>query len=230
MLCEYSTAAQSVADGQPDLAPALTNPSSQGQYTAILPTINFSSRLFQGITNILGLVCVCIVAILYAHIGCKVFYRNILRGYFRAPSLSSPKSHMYWSATVCGYFLLAWVLGSAIPNIADLNTIVGAACILQFTYTFPPLLLVGHWVQKDASEGDIPWHPGLAAWSTRRDTWREAARWKRGFKKYWYAKVGLVSSLRNGHWHCHWGFMLMARSSCHSDVWPSVYSAFTRGS
>lgn len=165
----------------------------QGQYTNILPTVNISSTIFQGVTNILGLVCVCVIAILYAHIGCKVFYRNILRGYFKAPSLTSSKSTIYWCLTVIGYFALAWVLGSAIPNITDLNTIVGAACILQFTYTFPPMLLVGHWVQRDAIAGDNPWQPGIEPWSNRVDTWWCLSRWKRGFRRHWYAKITLVS-------------------------------------
>lgn len=124
-----------------------------------------------------------------------MFYRNILRGYFGAPSLSQAKSGLYWSATVCGYFAVAWVLGSAIPNITDLNTIVGATCILQFTYTFPPMLLVGHWVQKDALQGEQAWEPGMEPWSTRIDSWKDMSRWKRGFKKYWYAKITLVSIL-----------------------------------
>lgn len=130
---------------------------------------------------------------MYSHIGCKVFYRNVLRGYFKAPSLSNARSTLYWSATVCGYWTVAWVIGSAIPNITDLNTVVGAACILQFTYTFPSALLVGHWVQRDAIKGDNHWEPGVAPWSNRVDTWRDWSRWRRGFKPYWYAKFALVS-------------------------------------
>jgi hypothetical protein len=180
--------------------------SFQGQYTNILPTVNIDNILFQGLTNILGLICVTIIAVMYSHIGCKVFYRNVLRGYFKAPSLTSAKSTGYWCAVVCGYWALAWVVGSAIPNITDLNTVVGAACILQFTYTFPSMLLVGHWVQRDAIKGDTKWEPGVEPWTNRVDSWRDTSRWRRGFKPYWYAKVALVS--------CGTGPSLRRCSSC----------------
>lgn len=48
------------------------------------------------------------------------------------------------------YWTLAWIIGAAIPQISNLTSFVGAACILQFSYTFPPLLLVGFNVQNDA--------------------------------------------------------------------------------
>lgn len=172
--------------------------SFQGQYTNILPTVNIDSILFQGLTNILGLICVTIIAVMYSHVGCKVFYRNVLRGYFKAPSLTAAKSTGYWSAVVCAYWAVAWVVGSAIPNITDLNTVVGAACILQFTYTFPSALLVGHWVQRDALTGDDKWEPGVAPWSNRLDSWRDASRWRRGFRPYWYAKAALVGRWTKG--------------------------------
>jgi hypothetical protein len=34
---------------------------------------------------------------------------------------------------------LAWVIAAAIPQISNLTSFVGAACILQFSYTFPPM-------------------------------------------------------------------------------------------
>ena len=106
----------------------------------------------------------------------------------------SPRGRWYWSATVIAYWLVAWILGSAIPSINALVTLVGAACILQFTYTFPPVLALGYWVQIDAGKADNPWAPGMAAKSNRIDSWRDKSRWVRGFKKYWYVKVFLVST------------------------------------
>ncbi|KLT41353.1 hypothetical protein CC85DRAFT_247783 [Cutaneotrichosporon oleaginosum] len=187
--------------------------SFQGQYTNILPTVNIDSILFQGLTNILGLICITIIAVMYAHIGCKVLYRNVLRGYFGAPSLAAAKSTAYWSALVCAYWAVAWVIGSAIPNIADLNTVIGGACILQFTYTFPAAMLVGHWVQRDAIKGDTQWEPGVQPWSNRIDSWRDASRWRRGFRRYWYAKITLVV------------FVLGALSLCGLGIYSGVVSA-----
>ncbi|GMK56337.1 hypothetical protein CspeluHIS016_0301770 [Cutaneotrichosporon spelunceum] len=187
--------------------------SYQGQYTNILPTVNIDSVLFQGLTNILGLICVTIIAVMYSHIGAKVFYRNVMRGYFKAPSLTSSKSTLYWSAVVCGYWAVAWVIGSAVPNITDLNTVVGAACILQFTYTFPPALLVGHWVQRDALKGDSVWEPGIEPGSNRVDSWSDKSRWRRGFRPYWFAKLFLMV------------YVLCALATCGLGIYSGVQGA-----
>jgi hypothetical protein len=117
----------------------------------------------------------------------------VLREYFHAPDFTSSKGRWYWSASVIVYWAVAWILGSAIPNITSLVTLIGAACILQFTYTFPPILLCAYWMQIDAMKGDTQWQPGMAPGSGRVDTWRNASRWKRGFRPYWYLKTFLVS-------------------------------------
>ena len=44
------------------------------------------------------------------------------------------------------YWSLAFIGGSAIPQVQTISGLVAAICIMQFTYSFPPLLLVGfHW-------------------------------------------------------------------------------------
>jgi archaellum biogenesis protein FlaJ (TadC family) len=45
---------------------------------------------------------------------------------------------------------IAWLLAAAVPQISHLGSFVGAACIMPFTYTFPPLLLLGYNAQNDA--------------------------------------------------------------------------------
>ncbi|KZP18705.1 hypothetical protein FIBSPDRAFT_893296 [Athelia psychrophila] len=166
--------------------------SFQGQYSSILPALDFANRGLSLGANIIGLVSTAIASVLYANIGVKVLYENVLRAYFHAPELVTPKGRIVWTSSVIVYWALAWVIGSAIPNITALVTLVGAACILQFTYTFPPILLCGHWMQRDALLGDQPWEPGMAPGSNRIDTWRDLSRWKRGFLPYWYYKVFLI--------------------------------------
>ncbi|KAL1407918.1 hypothetical protein Q8F55_004713 [Vanrija albida] len=158
----------------------------------LLPSLNFANVPLQLAANAIGLVCTGLAGVLYANVGVKVFYQNVLREYFGAPTLATRRGSVIWSITMALYWALAWVVGSAVPNLNALVTLIGAACILQFTYTFPPILLLGFWVQKDAIAGDLPWQPGQPAWSNRVDTWRDLSRWKRGFRPYWYAKLGLV--------------------------------------
>lgn len=165
--------------------------SYQGEYTAILPSLNFDNYPMQLACNIIGLISTAVATVLYANVGVKVIYHNVFRTYFKAPELHTRKGTFIWTFLVIGYWAVAWVLGSAVPNIASLSTLIGAACILQFTYTFPPLLLLGHWMQTDACKGDEPWQPGVPEYSNRVDSWRDFSRWKRGFKKHWYAKTFL---------------------------------------
>ncbi|KAL1406722.1 hypothetical protein Q8F55_006126 [Vanrija albida] len=169
--------------------------SMQGQYTAILPMINFTSIVFQAVTNFINVLTMSITALLYANIGVKVFYQNVLREYFKAPPLHSRKGGLIWSITVTFYWGLAWLVGAAVPDLLALVTIVGAVCTLQFTFTFPPLLLLGHWVQTDALEGDANQGrlvEGKDPLTERVDTWRDLSRWRRGFKRYWWAKTWLL--------------------------------------
>ncbi|RSH78012.1 uncharacterized protein EHS24_002463 [Apiotrichum porosum] len=163
----------------------------QGQYTSILPNLDFQNTTLSLVTNVIGLVSTGVATVLYANIGIKVFYHNVLRAYLKFPDFNSKKGMFVWPWLVIAYWAFAWVIGSAIPSISSLVTLIGAACILQFTYTFPPILLLGFWMQKDAIKGDRPWEPGMEPWSNRIDTWRDSSRWKRGFRKYWYVKACL---------------------------------------
>lgn len=79
---------------------------------------------------------------------------------------------LYWGA--------AWIVAAAVPQISGLVAFVGAACILQFSYTFPPILLVAFNCQKDSMLPEEEFNPVTG--ETRRvdHGWR---RWMRGYKK-----------------------------------------------
>lgn len=79
---------------------------------------------------------------------------------------------VYWGA--------AFILAAAVPQVSNLSAFVGAACILQFTYTFPPLLMVGFNVQKDAILPDEEYNPETNE-ICRRDS--GVKRWIRGYKQ-----------------------------------------------
>ena len=67
------------------------------------------------------------------------------------------------------YWALAFIVASAIPQVQTISGLVAAVCIMQFTYTFPPLFLLAFTMQIDAAKND----PG--------DSWRAPSRWVRGF-------------------------------------------------
>lgn len=159
----------------------------------MLPTINMANRVFQGVTNIIGLFLAMAISVLYANIGCKMVYRLILRRFWSKPSLTSRASRPWWALTTVFYWTVAWLVGSAIPNISDLSNVISSVLVMPMTYVIPPALLVGHWVQSDAMTADYPWRPGMDPYANRTDNWKNLSRWRRGFKPYWYAKLGLVS-------------------------------------
>lgn len=83
------------------------------------------------------------------------------------------------------YWSLAFVVGTAIPQVQTISSLVAAMCIMQFTYTFPPLLWAGFHMRLDAARGDVG------------DTWLQPSRWVRGIMTgRWHYKVfNIVLSL-----------------------------------
>jgi len=67
---------------------------------------------------------------------------------FRAPGLTTIPGKIVWAFLIPVYWGIAFVLAAGIPNFAGLTSVVAAFCILQFTYTFPPLLSVAFWIKK----------------------------------------------------------------------------------
>lgn len=90
------------------------------------------------------------------------------------------------------YWSLAFIVGSAIPQVQTISGLVAAICIMQFTYTFPPLLLAGFQMQLDAAVND----PG--------DTWRQPSRWIRslGGRRWYYKWFNLVLFLGSAAMAC----------------------------
>ncbi|KAJ5723994.1 hypothetical protein N7488_002029 [Penicillium malachiteum] len=164
---------------------------------------------YQTLCNALSFVTGAIAALLYGNIGIKVFYSSVLRDVFHLPPLDTKIGKWLWVLLVPIYWVLAWVIAAAIPQIANLTSFVGAACILQFSYTFPPLLLVGYHVQKDAMLPEEEFNPQTGQ-AQRVDSGMK--RWIRGYKvKFWWNTFDLV-------------YALAALSLAGLGIWASVVS------
>ncbi|KAH8112279.1 transmembrane amino acid transporter protein-domain-containing protein [Phellopilus nigrolimitatus] len=140
----------------------------QGQFTLALAYQGLSQFAWQTVGNVLALITGIIAAGLYGNIGIKVAYYHIVEQWFNGPPLMSKRGRFVWTGMVILYWSLAFIVGSAIPQVQTISGLVAAVCIMQFTYTFPPLLLVGFQMQVDAGKND----PG--------DSWWNASRWIRG--------------------------------------------------
>ncbi|KAJ5760649.1 hypothetical protein N7520_007805 [Penicillium odoratum] len=104
--------------------------SAQGQFTYNpayegIPNTNGAYR-WQTVGNAISFVTGVIAALLYGNIGIKVFYSSVLRDLFHFPPLDSKIGKWIWVACVPVYWILAWVVAAAIPQISNLTSFVDA--------------------------------------------------------------------------------------------------------
>lgn len=158
--------------------------SYQGQYAYNPVMQGLSPYNWQTATNIMNLVTGLIAAALYGNIGIKVAYIEVFEELFHAPPLTSRMGKIIWVALVPAYWVIAWVVCAAIPQFSYISGLVGAVCILQFTYTFPAILAFGFQIQKDAMVvGTEVFDPVTKSYSYVD---RGFKRWTRGFKVKWH--------------------------------------------
>ena len=155
----------------------------QGQYTYNNAPQGISAYAPQTACNAISVVSGLIAACLYGNIGIKVLYNNVGRDFLKAPLLESKKGKLLWVVLVPIYWGAAFVIALAVPQITNLSAFVAALCILQFTYTFPPLLMIGFKAQRDAILPEEIFDP-----NTGRVTHIDSGmkRWIRGLKKQWH--------------------------------------------
>lgn len=99
-----------------------------------------------------------------------------------------------WIAVVPVYWSIAYVIGAAIPDFAGFTGIVAAACILQFTYSIPPLLHVGFNTLRNASINDGGFDPSTGEVAIQD---RGLKRIIRGFfgRRWWLNVFNLLYGL-----------------------------------
>ena len=110
--------------------------SAQGQFTYPLAYqgIPASAYVWQTLGNAVAYTSGLIAMALYGNIGIKIIYASVLQDVFGAPPLDRKMGKILWAGIVPVYWGLAFVVAAAVPQIANLITLVGALCILQFQY------------------------------------------------------------------------------------------------
>ncbi|KAG0706985.1 transmembrane amino acid transporter protein-domain-containing protein [Suillus ampliporus] len=154
--------------------------SYQGQYVVNPANQGISAYALQTATNAISLTAGLIAAALYGNIGVKVIYNNILVELMGFPDLTARRGKYYFSAAVLVYWSIAFVIGSAVPQFSNISSLIAAVCIFQFTYTFPPFMILGYCMQVDATKGDREFDINNPH-AHRVDTWKQLSRWKRAF-------------------------------------------------
>lgn len=129
----------------------------QGQYTFNPSYMGVSGYGWQTVGNSLTLVSGLIAAGLYGNIGVKVFYNNVFIDMFKAPVMDTPRGKIYYAALVPIWWSIAFIIAAAIPDYFGFVSVISASCLLNLTYTLPPLFALGFDIQKGAicaEEGD----------------------------------------------------------------------------
>lgn len=161
----------------------------QGQYVFNPSYQGVSPYGWQTFGNVLGLITGMIAAVLYGNIGIKVLYNNVGRDIFKFPILESKKGKWIFAAFVPLYWILAFIVAVSVPQITSWIVFVGAAAILQFTYTFPPFLMVGFKSQRDAILPEETYDPNTGA-VHRVDSGTK--RWIRGYVSSAFPSMTLI--------------------------------------
>lgn len=165
----------------------------QGQYVMNPANQGTSNYAWLTSLNVISVVSSLIAAGLYGNVGIKVVYITIVRRAIPSlPDLDDGfRGRMTWSIMVFTYWALAFVVASAIPQFSSLTSLVGAACILQFSYTFPPIMYMGITIREDAGALDtVDYESGTV---TKYDSWKQWSRWKRGlFARPWWVAANFV--------------------------------------
>jgi len=151
-----------------------------GQYStsAIGQTIN--PFALQSVSNVFSLLTGAVACLLYMNIGMKTVYVEVFQEIFNFPILQSKKGRWLWYAMGPVYWALAFIVGASVPNLFGVANCVGSLLILNFTYTFPPLLYVGYRCQIDAMLPGEGFDPETGV-TVRHDG--GFTRWSRGFRK-----------------------------------------------
>ncbi|OXV05166.1 hypothetical protein Egran_07066 [Elaphomyces granulatus] len=150
----------------------------QGQYSYQISYQGVSSYGLQTLCNMIAVFSAIIAAGLYGNIGIKVLYNNIFIDFFKFPELNTHSGKVIWAITVPIYWTIAFVIAAAIPDFFGLVSVMAAFTLVQFTYSFPPLLALGYCIKRAAMQDGEGFDPATGH-VVRHDS--GIKRWIRGF-------------------------------------------------
>ncbi|KZF25025.1 amino acid transporter-like protein [Xylona heveae TC161] len=154
--------------------------SYQGQFTINPVYQGLSPYAWQSVGNVLAIVQCVIYGALCSNIAIKLLWQTFVQEGFKGPDIDSHVGQILWIFLIPLYWFLAFVIATAVPQFSNISSLIAALCIQQFTYTFPPILMLGFEIKKDAMQEGEGFDP-VTRTVTRRDSgWR---RWRRGIAK-----------------------------------------------
>ena len=85
---------------------------------------------------------------MYFNIGMKTVYLEVFQEVFKFPPIVEKKGRIFWYCLGPIYWILAFLVAAAVPNINGIVSLVGALFMINFTYSVPGLMYLGWSVQK----------------------------------------------------------------------------------
>ena len=163
--------------------------SNFGQYAASNIYQVIEPFSLQTVSNVFSLLTGMIACILYFNIGMKTVYLEVFEEIFHFPNINTKKGKWMWLALGPLYWIIAFLIAAAVPNLNGIVSMIGGLLALNFTYAFPGAVFVGYQIHEGAvqdGEGFDP-HTGL---TTYHDS--GIKRWTRGFFNRWYLTIPTV--------------------------------------
>jgi amino acid permease len=178
-----------------------------GQYSANNIVNVIRPYPLQTAGNILTMLTGFIAVFMYFNIGMKTIYLEVFQQAFGFPPISTRRGQIYWYCLGPIYWILAFVVAAAVPNIGGIVSFVGALFMINFTYSFPGMLYLGHIIQKAAALPGEGFNPYTRV-TTRLDTGTK--RWVRGFKKSWIVSLPMTV------------YVLLGLACCGMGIWAAI--------
>jgi hypothetical protein len=178
-----------------------------GQYSASNVVNVVNPYGLQTTGNVLRLLSGWIAIIMYFNIGMKTVYLEVFQAIFHFPSIVEKKGKYLWYALGPCYWILAFIVAGAVPNLNGITGLVGAVFMMNFTYTFPGMMYLSNIIHKAAELPGEGFNPATRV-TTRHDD--GIKRWIRGFKKTWLTSTATFI------------YILLGLACCGMGTWAAI--------
>lgn len=116
----------------------------------------------------------------------KTVYVEVLQELFNMPHISTKRGRWMWYALGPLYWIIAFLIAAAVPNLNFVVNFVGGLFSLNFTYSLPGIVFVG-WSVKDGAKLPGEGFDPVTGVTTQLD--HGFKRYVRGFMKRWHVNT-----------------------------------------